>query len=96
MGCWLGEGMRNGGGNSCRVVEDNSALLLLCFLFSCFVLCRQINKGTKRGLVFSDKFLSFSFLFFKGGGKQGLSMSLLRNGLVTLGSQIGVEYEVEF
>ena len=22
----------------CRVVEDNSALLLLCFLFSCFVL----------------------------------------------------------
>lgn len=80
----------------CRVVEDNSALLLLCFLFSCFVLCRQINKGTKRGLVFSDKFLSFSFLFFKGGGKQGLSMSLLRNGLVTLGSQLGVEYEVEF
>ena len=59
MGCWLGEGMRNGGGNSCRVVEDNSALLLLCFLFSCFVLCRQINKGTKRGLVFSDKFISF-------------------------------------
>ena len=43
----------------CRVVEDNSALLLLCFLFSCFVLCRQINKGTKRGLVFSDKFISF-------------------------------------
>ena len=43
--------------NSCRVV----ALLLLCFLFSlfCFVLCRQINKGTKSGLVFSDKFISF-------------------------------------
>ena len=41
-----------------EIVAELPALLLLCFLFSCFVLCRQINKGTKRGLVFSDKFIS--------------------------------------
>ena len=47
------------------VEDNNSAMLLLCFLFSCFVLCRQINKGTKRGLVFSDKFISFPFFSLK-------------------------------
>ena len=29
MGCWLGEGMRNGGGNSCRVVCSVFALFFV-------------------------------------------------------------------
>ena len=46
--------------------DEIVAELLLCFcsvfclvVLFCFVLCRQINKGTKSGLVFSDKFISF-------------------------------------
>ena len=49
-----------------EIVAELSALLLLCFLFSCFVLCRQINEGTTRGLVFSDKFISLFYRWMKG------------------------------